>query len=589
MKKITVVSLGEHREETIEGLREVGTVHVVDVRQPASAELDQLLRRREHLERALKVLEIRAAGTKKHHPDLDADQAAAKILGVVAELDRVEERLGGLAKMAEALEPWGSFSGEDLGRIRESGLQVKLGVAAPDKLPTLPEGASLQEISRHKGQVYFALVAPAGVTLEFEETALPEITDMAEIRTQTGEAHRRIGELETELTQLRGAMGALETGIRQLDDDIAFRRVRDGMGASERLAYLQGYVPVKRLEELRQAAAAQGWGLMIEDPEEGDPKVPTLVTLPKWIEPIRIVFQGLGIMPGYHEVDISACFLFFFSIFFALLIGDAGYGAIFLVLTLAARMKFSKAPAPPFWLFGILSVATIVWGVLTGTYFGLAHEHISVLAKFPSVAFLNDANNVQQLCFLIGAIHLTIAHIWNAVVIGRTWKALSELSWAAVLWGNYFLALQLVLNKPASPAMMPLYGIGFAGIVLFSAPQKNPLKVLGAGVGALLMGVINSFVDVVSYVRLFAVGAASVKVASSFNEMAGGLGQSWWAPLAAALVLLMGHGLNIMLGAMGVLVHGIRLNVLEFAGHVGLQFTGRAYQPLKRSVEVKNS
>ncbi len=180
--------------------------------------------------------------------------------------------------------------------------------------------------------------------------------------------------------------------------------------------------------------------------------------------------------------------------------------------------------------------------------------------------------------------HLSIAHAWNALVVGKDWKALGHLGWPLILWGNYLLALQFVLDKQVSTTVMySLYASGFAAVILFSAPQKNFFKAIGAGVGALGLGIVNSFVDVVSYVRLFAVGASTVAVAQSFNGMAAGIQlPGWLTPIVVALILLFGHGLNIMLGAMGVIVHGIRLNVLEFSGHLGMQWTGVPYRPLKK-------
>ena len=149
----------------------------------------------------------------------------------------------------------------------------------------------------------------------------------------------------------------------------------------------------------------------MEDPGPDD-NVPTLIRHPKWVKPIKAVFDVIGILPGYKEVDISAVFLLFFSIFFAMLIGDAGYGLLFLIATLAAKFKLRDAPSYPFTLMGILSGGTIVWGVLTGNYFGV--QAGGPLSKL-SIDWLNNDNNLMGLCFLIGAIHLTIAHVWNAI------------------------------------------------------------------------------------------------------------------------------------------------------------------------------
>ncbi len=587
MKTVTVICLSNDRRKTVDALGDLGILHVRDVQPPESEELGGLLRQHDRIERAIDVLAARKPG------DEGSGASAAEtadlteiVLQAVEDMHEAEETITKCTRALTLLQPWGSFSTESITALRERGLQVVLSSANEGALPELPPGCVLQEISRRKTKVFFAVIAPADCRLGIDADPLPEITDRGLLEDRLAEAKRVVSSLDARLDGWSAQIDSLKARIGTLAERIAFVRAREGMGSAARLCYLQGYVPAAELPKLNAAAQAHGWAIRATDPDEDDRGVPTKMTLPAWLEPIRIVFKGLGILPGYREIDISACFLVFFSIFFAMLIGDAAYGALFLAATLFARRKFPEAPAPPFQLFMILSVATIVWGVLTGTYFGIDLPAGHVLTRLPTVAYLGDAANVQRLCFLLGAIHLTAAHSWNALVIGARPKALGELAWVPILWGNYFLALRLVLNAPSSPLMKWLYIIGIVGVICFSGPQRNPLKTIGAGMGALAMGGINSFVDVVSYVRLFAVGAASVKVASSFNEMAGATG-TLPAPLAAligALILVFGHGLNIMLGAMGVLVHGIRLNVLEFAGHVGLEFSGTEYAPLRRNV-----
>jgi V/A-type H+-transporting ATPase subunit I len=588
MKQITVICLTADREQTVERLRELGLVHVTDVQPPQSDELGHLAREHERCARALGMLRSRTPETAPAFPsDLPSEGAAIvnEALNLDARIEHAYESRAGWVRNRHLLEPWGSFSHDDLHAMRSTGLQVVLGSALESRLPELPDSAVLHPISRQGKTVYFAVVAPAGLRLSgFSELPFPDESSLAHIDQRIAECDRVMADAEKRLDSLTAGLEILESYDRELSDRLALLRARDGMGASARLRYLQGYVPAARVDALREAAVNAGWGLRVLDPADDDPAVPTKISLPAWVEPIRTVFHALGITPGYREVDISACFLLFFSVFFAILIGDAGYGVLFLIATFVLRKRFPNAPAPPFRLFTVLSITTIIWGVLSGTYFGIVLPDGSVLRQLPSVAYLEKPENVQWICFLLGAVHLTVAHLWNAVVIGRSLKALSQLAWIAILWGNYFLALKFVLGREPHPAMLPLYVGGVAGVILFTAPQRNPLKMVGMGLGDLAMSLINSFVDVVSYVRLFAVGTASVKVAQSFNEMAGGFDglPFWLGGLVAALILVFGHALNITLGAMGVLVHGVRLNVLEFAGHVGLQFSGTPYDPLRK-------
>ncbi len=591
MKKVAIVCLADDRTGTLERLRELGIVHLVDVQEPASRELEVLTRRRDAVARASSILAGRkgapdAASVPARFRNLSAEELADEILRLSSQSVEAENKASEWMRVRRLIEPWGSFSRGDLQRIEASGYRVILGTAAADQLPELPPEAVFREIRRRGKTVWFAVIVPPDVEVDIPPAPLPETTEIEKVDAAVAAARRQREEAETTLAALKWLNGHIKQGLNRLDAEIEYIRARDGMGEKGRLVFLRGFVPISRASGLAEAARRHGWAVRIEDPAEDDEQVPTRIVLPRWIEPIRSVFHALGITPGYREVDISAWFLLFLSIFFAMLIGDAGYGVLFLAATLVARRKYRTAPASPFWLFGIFSVATIVWGMMTGTYFGL--QGVPAPLSGFEIPWLKDPANVQRLCFLLGAIHLSIAHGWNALIFAPRLKALGEVSWGLILWGNYFLARTLVVGDPLPSLAVPVfYGAGIAGVILFSSPQRNPLKTVGAGLGALALGIVGSFVDLVSYIRLYAVGAASLAIEQTFNQMATGMDLPFWlTPLVAALILAAGHGLNILLGAMAVVVHGIRLNVLEFSTHLGLQWAGVPYRPFARRESV---
>ncbi len=598
MKKVAVVCLESDRLRTLEHLRELGVIHIVPVREPQSPDLEALLRRRDAADRARNLLKLTAqevdpkdAPLPETHRNLPPERLAAEVLRIQAEIQAAEARETELKRDLALLDPWGSFDPESLERIRRSGLQVLLGTAPEKALPPLPEGAALQVLFRKNKRVWFVVIAPEQITIDgIERPPLPEITDRNRLQREIQEQRETQQRLRQILAGLHRAKGnELQQEILRLDEVVEFARARESMGSGEQLAWITGYVPVSAVPPLRRAAREHGWALRLTDPSEDDADVPTRIVLPRWVEPIRVVFHALGILPGYREVDISMWFLLFLSLFFAMLIGDAGYGVLFLAAAVAARKRFPDAPAPPFYLFMIFAVTTIVWGALTGVWFGIAHLP-APLARL-EVPWLKDPANIQRLCFLLGAIQLTIGHSWNAILYAPSRKALGQLGWASFLWGNYFLARKLVVGDSVPLALMlGLYAAGLLGIILFSNPSRSLLKTLGAGLGDFLLGFVGSFVDVVSYIRLYAVGAASLAIEQTFNQMAAQMHLlPWLTPLLAALILAAGHGLNILLGGMAVVVHGIRLNVLEFSSHLGLQWAGAPYRPFARRAPAANS
>jgi V/A-type H+/Na+-transporting ATPase subunit I len=339
-------------------------------------------------------------------------------------------------------------------------------------------------------------------------------------------------------------------------------------------------VPVDAEELLLKQAKQNGWGILTSAPDEND-AVPTLLRNPAWISLIKPVLKLLELTPGYRELDISPLFIVFFSLFFGMLIGDAGYGLIYFLLTFWAHKKIGHKVQDKsvFFLFYILSFCAIIWGLLNVTFFGQAW--LLNLGAKPLVPALLNTSFVQALCFFIGALHLTLGHSWRAVLKAPSLCALADIGWISIIWAVFFLAKSLLLSD-----VFPFFGswLLIAGLVLvlfFTSPQKNILKTIGAGLGTLALSLVNNFTDVVSYIRLFAVGLAGVAIADAFNAMAAGIIKKGdlLTIIIAALVIVCGHALNIILGPMSVLVHGVRLNVLEFCSHANVVWDGFVYKP----------
>ncbi len=351
--------------------------------------------------------------------------------------------------------------------------------------------------------------------------------------------------------------------------------------------YWKGYIPEKQIDAFTTAADQNGWGYVIEDTTDEDvDEVPTLIYTSRWGDRIRPVMNFMGLVPGYNELDVSQVFMLFFTFFTGILVGDAGYGLVFLLLTLFAHKKAGFKRQVEFQLMYTLSVSILFWGVLTGTYFGsetvanipfLANLRVEKLASFGG-----DNVFVQRFMFFVGAIHLTVGHLQQAIRYINRLKALAQLGWISITWGLYFIVNQMVLQVPA-PDYMPWLFIGGALLVaLFASSGTSFFKGMLSSIGNLPLNIINGFSDIISYVRLYAVGLSTVLMAASFNDMAIGDGLTTvLAGLGAVIILILGHGLNMALAAMAVLVHGVRLNMLEYAGHADVEFSGSEYNPFK--------
>jgi V/A-type H+-transporting ATPase subunit I len=438
---------------------------------------------------------------------------------------------------------------------------------------------------------YLLVVSDQDFDLPLEEIA-PATHGLGDLKKEISRIKEEIENVERDLDQLQSYSRCLENAMSSHLEQLEFATVSAGMGTMEHISYLQGYCPTDDLERLKKKCNEMGWGLMIEEiSEEGE--APTLLRNPRWVRIVEPVFSFMGTVPGYGEFDLSFWFLISLSLFFAMLIGDGGYGLLFLAATLLARLKYRTAQRAPFLLLSVFSIATIIWGLMTGTWFGIEY-----LSKYPVLSpfviqelnsFTDNQDFMIHLCFTMGAIHLTIAHVLRGVRYLNSLRVLGELGWICILWFLYFLAGHLVLFKPLPGYVTYLLVLGIILAAQFSNPQKPFFASAFRGLADLPLDIIRSFSDLVSYLRLFAVGYATLVVAVSFNQMASDLGWSSFVKgIAATIILLFGHTMNILLGAMAVLVHGIRLNMLEFSSHLGMNWSGQTYKPFKRRPNVAN-
>jgi V/A-type H+-transporting ATPase subunit I len=359
------------------------------------------------------------------------------------------------------------------------------------------------------------------------------------------------------------------------------------MGEAERVAYLAGYVPVDDCAAVRAAAQEHGWGVAFDDPVP-DEDVPVLLRQSRFVRPVRAVFDFLHVYPGYWEWDVGWVFLPFFSLFFAMIVGDAGYAVLLLALTAVLQWRLRRVPAHVFHMMYIVGCATLVWGVLTGSYFG-----VPTLPRFAQQLqweWLTHRDNLIDLCFLIGAVHLSFAHAWNAVSYARerVWSKIpAQAGWLLFVWSMFFLARQAVLGRPMPGFILATLAVSVVLIAVFMKTLRE-LKGEWIDLAMLPLTLIGGFVDILSYIRLFAVGFASVAVLAAFNDMAAGIGfDNAFTAVAASLLLLFANALNIVLAGLGVLVHAVRLNTLEFSNHKGLAWQGHTlYTPFAKRGEA---
>lgn len=599
MKEIWLFTLSGKVDETVQELGELGVVEIREINPPDREQIDRLAKKAEQAGTAISILESYTdtitsnKETRKTDNAVDPTRITERIVNSVDFRKRCLATLDQLQRQLKWYETWGkNTSLKDLKYLREKGIYVRLYLLDKKYLDALPNDQCIVSFEEKAGKVPVALFTRSeSEKLQFIEEPLPDLP-LAEIRQQMVRKNRQLEKVESYLAEQTAHFELLKDYHAYLQDRVNSQIALEGMGDIEgRIKYLKGFLPKGEVDVFKRKAELNNWGYKISEPENPE-EVPVYIKNPKWVSMINPVMKFIDIVPGYKEIDVSIYFLVAFALFFAMLIGDAGYGAIFLLITFFLRKKLSPQMRL---LIYVLSGTTIIWGVLSGTYFGSEQiAAIPILNRLiiPEISSfgVDNIDFMMHLTFLIGAIHLTVAHSIRAVQFINSVRAISEMGWIALVWGLFFIVETLVLGKAMPGWNIWLFVGGATLVALFSREGKTFFGSMLSSLGNLPLSLINGFSDIVSYVRLFAVGMATAMVASSFNTMIlpQGVDLTFLEIFMAAIALLLGHGMNIILALMAVMVHGIRLNMLEFAGHLGVQFSGEAYQPFTLKTSYKD-
>ena len=591
MKKVTLIALQSERESALDSLRDIGVMQI-ELDDRFSADSTAAADKINYLTRIYNICEQIAAdkklGTSGSASQADAESIAAEVSHIVERRSAVDGEIADLSRRLENLAIWGDFDRSLLDKLNDSGVRVLLclgmnsDLAAAEKL----ENIQCQVVARSKGKVAFAVIALG----EIDETALPVIKltaddDPADLKKRIAALEKEQDELEKSLSEAAEKREIIAAAIEEASGVWEFCRVRDSIAEHGVVATLSGFVPEPEMEKVSAAAERNGWGLLIRDPAEDD-DVPVLLKNNRMTRIIKPLFDFLGIVPGYREIDISGAVLIFFTIFYAIIIGDAGYGILFGIVSLLGLRAAKKSPKllQPMKLLLVLSVAATIWGALCGSWFGMSTIPWSD-KPFPALECFRDfagsaakQANIQFFCFILAVIQLSVGRIWR-VISERNWRAAGQhLGWMLIIWGNFFLTVRLIVYPGEFPNYMYIiYGVGLFLVMDCGVNWKQASDVF-----QFPFDIIGSFTDVLSYIRLFAVGLAGACIAGSFNGMAFDLCQvSAWLLPAGILVALIGHALNIALALLSVLVHAVRLNTLEFSNHTGLSWSGQKFNPFK--------
>ena len=628
MKKISLIVDRDKKEEVLNKLRDLGIVHI-EINEGFGEKLVQYKEQITALERLLFAV---GKPKKIEQKSLELDEA----LNIANEIDLLgDEKTACLSEQAslnaeiERLKDWGDIDPDAIEALALKGIKIAFYEAPKREYAALSSDIQTVKLDNGKNTVKFFIldngedIDPA---LSNYQLALPKIST-EKMKERSAKLKDRVVEIDARIASFACYADRVKSIIKDLEKEIEFETYSTGMESSVlssdesnsvAVAYFNGYVEAENIDSIKQMARENSWGLLINEPSAED-NVPTKLKNNKFVSLIYPIMDFLGTVPGYFEYDISGWFLMFILIFFGIIFGDGGYGLLITAIAAVPILKnllTKKKVSPLFLLVGLFGLSTVLWGTLTCTWFGLSPEMLPEWLKSLSIPVISNvyadkiwelpwtaegvglttAQNLQIFCFSLALIQLSVAHVMGALRNRKSIKMLGDIGSIFQLWGIYYLVLSLVVNPvvfsfdlsvggvPVGTVAIALIGVGFVMSFVFSNYEGSILKSIVASltnIVSVLLGVVNVFSDIVSYIRLWAVGLAGAAISATVNELVSPLLGNFMFMVFAIILLVFGHGLNMILNVLSVIVHGIRLNTLEFSSHLDMSWSGHKFKPFE--------
>ena len=608
MMKYSFILLTSEKEGFLEQIQELGVVDITRSEKPVDQDSSQMF---ESAARAKKVLETLEGIDYSKDPDADAIKSATVeikedtltfVEQTIEKIKTLNASYEAVQKQMSAVLPWGKYDKKALDSIAELGYTVRY-YCVPSKTfnPSWAELYPLQIVEENGKNTWFVTIAPSSEAYSFpaNEMAAPTCTH-EEATREAEQLKQAIIECKSGLVNAKDYIPAIKEAYNSnlvvLDRYLA-DAAAEGV-AEDHITLFTGFAPVE--EDARMVEAFDKMGVLYVREEAVEADNPPIRLKNNWFTRQFEVFTSMYGMPVYSEYDPTCIVAPFYLLFFAMCMGDAGYGIVLLLFGLALNKGWVKISMFEGLgnIISILGVGTAVIGAALGTFFGMPILNLlgpdSPARGYFEFVGGNIATPMGELPFQmllalgIGIFHICLAMVIKAVGYTKRFgikENIATWGWVLLIVGGLITLLLGVGHVLSAEAMK--WGVIAIGILsalaiyIFNTPGRNPLMNVGAGLWDTYNMATGILGDVLSYLRLFALGLAGGMLGQAFNDLAVSVkGDSPITWLPFVLILVIGHVMNIMLSGLGAFVHPMRLTFMEYFKNAGYEGKGAAYNPL---------
>ena len=611
MSRYDFVVLASQSDDFVARLRELGLVDVTTTGWEPREQDRQLVSDIEHYRKAVDALrefgsseamqpnaEAYASGVEAFEVYAETSQRKAALLGEAARLD----------KLSEELEPWGEFSAESRERLAEGGVMLRYFTTQTatfdEELAAWSERYTLAEINRNASTVYFVVVAAADeeIMLDAQEIRMP-LMDYRAAKADADECRVQIKQLDYEFSRCAASLEAIEAELAALVCRLQNVKIKGTAQqvADGELVVMEGWAECDKSAEVDKLLDEYPDVIYLKSKPTEEDDTPVKLKNNCFARLFELI-GGMYALPKYGTLDLTPFFAPFYMLFFAICLNDAGYGAILFALGLGLFLKGGEAMRQASVLTMVCGGATTLFGLYTGSLFGMSIPDMLGYESIAESPFLDFQNDFFSLALALGVVQILFGMLLNICFKARYFgitTVFAQLGWFIVLLAGCLAGGLPMLNPDwvipgfttSSIAFYVAMGVGAVLMLLLSDIKRNPIVNLASGIWDTYNNVTGLLSDVLSYIRLFAIGLSGGVLAQVFNSLALGLtgleegiGEfgvgTIFQILGAVAILLVGHGINLFMSSISSFVHPMRLTFVEFYKNAGFEMGTRAFEPL---------
>ena len=611
MSRYDFVLLATQSDDFIARLRELGLVDITTTGWEPQEQDRQLVTDIDHYRKAVESLKAFAAGeeyTSSEATYTCGKQAYEAFADLRQQKSALLSEVARLEKLAEELKPWGEFEGDSRERLAQQGVVLRYYVAQTAAYDAHAEqwaaDYTIVEIGRDSSSVYFVVVATPSmeVILDAQEIKAPAMDSRAAL-AEAEQCRAEVAKVNASLSACAASVEAIEQELDALSKKLQNVKIHGTAteAADGTLVVLEGWAEEDKSQQVD--ALLEEYSGVVYIKRDPTPEDDTPVKLKN--NRFARLFELIGAMyalPKYGTMDLTPFFAPFYMLFFAICLNDAGYGTILFLAGLGLLKKGGKSLKQAAWLTMLCGGATTLFGFYTGSLFGMSIPDMLGYESIAESPFLDFQNQFFSLAMALGVVQILFGMFLNICLQTKLFGFTSTfglLGWFIILLAGCVAVGLPMLNEnlaiswfsASSPAFYAAIGVGAVLMLLLNNIKRNPIINFGSGLWDAYNNITGLLSDVLSYIRLFAIGLSGGVLAQVFNSLAMGLTgldagiESFgvgtiFQIVGATAILLVGHGINLFMSSISSFVHPMRLTFVEFYKNAGFDMTTRTFEPL---------